>query len=69
MTGCRAPRMRGILSALPTPSPDAIMEVNMADQQDPRIREGTDLAEISSLRELVAKFRLAYFGEEAGHSH
>jgi nickel superoxide dismutase len=34
-----------------------------------KAKQGTDLGEIASLRELVAKFRLAYFGEEAGHSH
>ncbi len=34
-----------------------------------KAKQGTDLAEIATLRELVAKFRLAYFGEEAAHAH
>jgi nickel superoxide dismutase len=34
-----------------------------------KAKQGTDLAEIATLRDLVAKFRIAYFGEEGGHSH
>lgn len=34
-----------------------------------KAKQGTDLAEIETLRGLVAKFRTAYFGEEASHSH
>jgi nickel superoxide dismutase len=34
-----------------------------------KAKQGTDLAEIATLRELVANFRLAYFGEAGGHSH
>jgi nickel superoxide dismutase len=34
-----------------------------------KAKQGTDLAEIATLRELVAKFRLAYFGKEASHTH
>jgi nickel superoxide dismutase len=32
-------------------------------------KQTTDLAHVAKLRELVGKFRLAYFGEEGGHSH
>jgi nickel superoxide dismutase len=34
-----------------------------------KTKHGTDLAEIAALRDLTAKFRTAYFGEEGGHSH
>jgi nickel superoxide dismutase len=34
-----------------------------------KAKQGTDLAEIESLRSLVGKFRTAYFGEESGHKH
>ncbi len=34
-----------------------------------KAKQGTDLAEITTLRDLVAKFRTAYFGEEGGHNH
>lgn len=34
-----------------------------------KAKQGTDLAEIATLRELTAKFRKAYFGEEAAHTH
>jgi nickel superoxide dismutase len=34
-----------------------------------KAKHGTDLGEIEKLRELVAKFRKAYFGEEGGHTH
>ena len=34
-----------------------------------KAKQSTDLSEIDTLRELVAKFRTAYFGEEAGHKH
>jgi len=34
-----------------------------------KAKQGTDLDEIQTLRHLVAKFRKAYFGEEAGHTH
>lgn len=34
-----------------------------------KAKQGTDLAEIEALRDLVAKFRIAYFGEDGGHSH
>lgn len=34
-----------------------------------KAKQTTDLANVAKLRELVGKFRLAYFGEEAGHSH
>lgn len=34
-----------------------------------KAKQGTDLEEIETLRELVAKFRTAYFGEEGEHAH
>ena len=34
-----------------------------------KAKQSTDLEQIESLRKLVAQFRKAYFGEEAGHSH
>ena len=34
-----------------------------------KAKQGTDLAEIQALRELTKQFRVAYFGEEKGHSH
>jgi hypothetical protein len=34
-----------------------------------KAKQGTDLGEIETLRELVAKFRKAYFGEEGEHAH
>jgi nickel superoxide dismutase len=34
-----------------------------------KAKQGTDLAEIATLRELVVKFRKTYFGEEAAHTH
>jgi len=34
-----------------------------------KAKQGTDLAEIATLRDLVGKFRTAYFGEEGGHKH
>lgn len=34
-----------------------------------KAKQTTDLANVEKLRQLVGKFRLAYFGEEAGHSH
>jgi nickel superoxide dismutase len=34
-----------------------------------KAKQGIDLAEITTLRDLVAKFRIAYFGEEAAHTH
>jgi nickel superoxide dismutase len=34
-----------------------------------KAKQGTDLEEIAALRDLVAKFRLAYFGEEGKHEH
>lgn len=34
-----------------------------------KAKQGTDLAEIATLRELTAEFRKAYFGEEAAHTH
>ena len=34
-----------------------------------KAKQTTDLAHVEQLRELVGKFRVAYFGEEAGHSH
>jgi nickel superoxide dismutase len=34
-----------------------------------KAKQGTDLAEIESLRSLVGKFRTAYFGEESEHKH
>ncbi len=34
-----------------------------------KAKQGTDLTEIETLRDLVAKFRVAYFGEEAAHKH
>jgi nickel superoxide dismutase len=34
-----------------------------------KAKQGTDLEEIKILRDLVAKFRAAYFGEEGEHSH
>ncbi len=34
-----------------------------------KAKQSTDLAEIATLRDLVAQFRKAYFGEEAAHTH
>jgi nickel superoxide dismutase len=34
-----------------------------------KAKQSTDLEEIETLRKLVAKFRVAYFGEEGEHSH
>jgi nickel superoxide dismutase len=34
-----------------------------------KAKQSTDLEEVATLRDLVAKFRTAYFGEEGGHSH
>ena len=34
-----------------------------------KAKQSTDLEQIETLRELVAKFRKAYFGEEAAHKH
>ena len=34
-----------------------------------KAKQSTDLEQIETLRALVAKFRKAYFGEEAGHKH
>jgi nickel superoxide dismutase len=34
-----------------------------------KAKQSTDLGEIATLRELVAKFRSAYFGEEGAHEH
>jgi nickel superoxide dismutase len=34
-----------------------------------KAKQGTDLAEIQTLRDLVGKFRAAYFGEESEHKH
>jgi nickel superoxide dismutase len=34
-----------------------------------KAKHGTDLEQIKALRELVAKFRKAYFGEEGSHAH
>jgi nickel superoxide dismutase len=34
-----------------------------------KAKQSTDLNEIETLRELVAKFRKAYFGEEGEHQH
>ena len=34
-----------------------------------KAKQGTDLEEVKILRDLVAKFRSAYFGEEGEHSH
>jgi nickel superoxide dismutase len=34
-----------------------------------KAKQSTDLDEIATLRDLVAKFRVAYFGEEAEHTH
>jgi nickel superoxide dismutase len=34
-----------------------------------KAKQSTDLAEIATLRDLVAQFRKAYFGEEASHTH
>jgi nickel superoxide dismutase len=34
-----------------------------------KAKHGTDLGEIENLRQLVAKFRKAYFGEEGEHAH
>ena len=34
-----------------------------------KAKQSTDLEQIETLRKLVAQFRKAYFGEEAGHSH
>jgi nickel superoxide dismutase len=34
-----------------------------------KAKQSSDLEQIETLRKLVAKFRKAYFGEEAGHAH
>ena len=34
-----------------------------------KAKQSTDLEQIATLRELVAKFRTAYFGEEGKHEH
>jgi nickel superoxide dismutase len=34
-----------------------------------KAKQSTDLGEVATLRELVAKFRTAYFGEEGAHTH
>ncbi len=34
-----------------------------------KAKQGTDLEEIAVLRDLVAKFRIAYFGKEGTHEH
>jgi len=34
-----------------------------------KAKQSTDLGEVATLRDLVAQFRTAYFGEEAGHAH
>lgn len=34
-----------------------------------KAKQSTDLGEIETLRDLVAKFRTAYFDEEADHKH
>jgi nickel superoxide dismutase len=34
-----------------------------------KAKQSTDLEQIETLRELVTKFRKAYFGEEGGHAH
>ena len=34
-----------------------------------KAKQSTDLAHIETLRKLVAKFRVAYFGQDTGHSH
>jgi nickel superoxide dismutase len=34
-----------------------------------KAKQTTDLANVETLRALVASFRMAYFGEAAGHSH
>jgi len=34
-----------------------------------KAKQSTDLAEVATLRDLVAQFRKAYFGEEAAHAH
>lgn len=34
-----------------------------------KAKQSTDLSEIATLRDLVAQFRKAYFGEEAAHTH
>ena len=34
-----------------------------------KAKQGTDLEEVATLRDLVGKFRKAYFGEEGEHAH
>ena len=34
-----------------------------------KAKQGTDLAEVETLRDLTARFRTAYFGEEVAHTH
>ena len=34
-----------------------------------KAKQSTDLGEVATLRDLVAKFRTAYFGEEGEHTH
>lgn len=34
-----------------------------------KAKQSTDLGEVATLRDLVAQFRKAYFGEEAAHTH
>lgn len=34
-----------------------------------KAKQSTDLGEVATLRDLIGKFRKAYFGEEGGHAH
>jgi nickel superoxide dismutase len=34
-----------------------------------KAKQTTDLAHVTAMRDLIAKFRTLYFGEEAGHAH
>lgn len=34
-----------------------------------KAKQSTDLGQVASLQTLVAKFRIQYFGDDAGHSH
>jgi len=40
-----------------------------SDETAMKAKQSTDLGEIATLRDLVAQFRKAYFGEEAAHTH
>jgi hypothetical protein len=34
-----------------------------------KAKQSTDLGQVETLRKLIAKFRVAYFGDEGKHAH